>query len=98
MVALGLPLISTLFIPPSGRGLLKGQNHDPAQDRIYGAATTERTFIVGELAALKADAHHWLTDPEYAALRHPLDAGQGGRRVEARPPALWAENRLTPHG
>src|SRR5215208_1460210 len=30
--------------------------------------------LAGELAALKADAHHWLTDPEYAALRHPLEA------------------------
>ena len=25
--------------------------------------------LAGELAALKADATHWLTDPEYAALR-----------------------------
>jgi len=25
--------------------------------------------LAGELAALKADAHHWLTGPEYAALR-----------------------------
>jgi len=24
--------------------------------------------LVGELAALKGDATHWLTDPEYAAL------------------------------
>ena len=23
---------------------------------------------------MKADAHHWLTDPAYAALRHPLEA------------------------
>jgi hypothetical protein len=29
--------------------------------------------LVGELAALKADAHHWLTDPEYAALKHRLE-------------------------
>jgi hypothetical protein len=38
MVAADLPLISTLFIPPSGRGLLEGQNHDPTQNRIDGAA------------------------------------------------------------
>jgi hypothetical protein len=25
--------------------------------------------LAGELAALKADAHHWLTGPEYGALR-----------------------------
>jgi hypothetical protein len=30
--------------------------------------------LVGELAALKGDAYHWLTDPEYAALRHRLEA------------------------
>ena len=30
--------------------------------------------LVGELAALKAVAHHWLTDPEYAALTHRLEA------------------------
>ncbi len=30
--------------------------------------------LVGELAALKEDATHWLTDPEYAALRHRLEA------------------------
>ena len=30
--------------------------------------------LVGELAALKGDATHWLTDPEYAALRHRLEA------------------------
>jgi hypothetical protein len=28
----------------------------------------------GELAALKGDAAHWLTDPEYAILRHRLEA------------------------
>ena len=30
--------------------------------------------LVGELAALKIDATHWLTEPEYAALRHRLEA------------------------
>ena len=29
--------------------------------------------LVGELLALKADATHWLTGPEYAALRHRLE-------------------------
>jgi hypothetical protein len=28
----------------------------------------------GELAVLKGDATHWLIDPEYAALRHRLEA------------------------
>ena len=30
--------------------------------------------LVGELAALKGDATHWLTEPEYATLRHHLEA------------------------
>jgi hypothetical protein len=29
--------------------------------------------VVGELASLKGDATHWLTDPGYAALRHRLE-------------------------
>jgi hypothetical protein len=43
--------------------------------------------LVGELAALKADAHHWLTDQEYAALRHRLEAAHAAAEaalVEAR--------------
>jgi hypothetical protein len=43
--------------------------------------------MVGELAALKGDATHWLTDPEYAALRHRLAAAHAAVEaalVEAR--------------
>ena len=29
--------------------------------------------LVGELAILKADTHHWFTGAEYAALRHCLE-------------------------
>jgi hypothetical protein len=29
--------------------------------------------MAGELAALKADARHWLTDPEYASLHLRLE-------------------------
>ena len=32
------------------------------------------TAVVGELSALKADAHHWLTGAKYATLRHRLEA------------------------
>jgi hypothetical protein len=28
------------------------------------------TELVGEIAALKADATHWLEGPEYASLKH----------------------------
>ncbi len=43
--------------------------------------------LVGELAALKGDATHWLTDPEYAALRYRLEAAHAAAEaalVEAR--------------
>jgi hypothetical protein len=43
--------------------------------------------LVGELAALKAVAHYWLTDPEYAALRHRSEAAHAAAEaalVEAR--------------
>ena len=37
--------------------------------------------LVGELAALKADATHWLTNPKYAALGHRLEAAHAGQRL-----------------
>jgi hypothetical protein len=43
--------------------------------------------LVGELAALKADAHHWLTGAAYATLRHRLENAHAAREaalVEAR--------------
>ena len=43
--------------------------------------------LVGELAALKADAIHWLIDPEYATLRHRSEAAPAAAEavlVEAR--------------
>jgi hypothetical protein len=43
--------------------------------------------LVGELAALKVDATHWLTDPEYTALRHRLEAAHAAAEaalLEAR--------------
>ena len=45
------------------------------------------TGIVGELATLKGDAIHWLTGPEYEALRHRLEAAHAATEaavVEAR--------------
>jgi hypothetical protein len=43
--------------------------------------------LVGELAALKGNAAHWLTDSEYAALRYCLKAAHAAAEaalVEAR--------------
>jgi hypothetical protein len=37
--------------------------------------------IAGELAALKGDAGHWLTGPEYAALRLRLEAAHAAVEV-----------------
>jgi hypothetical protein len=37
--------------------------------------------MAGEPATLKGDAAHWLTDPEYASLRHRLEAAHAA--VEA---------------
>jgi hypothetical protein len=46
------------------------------QDPKDVARDTARALsnLAGELAALKADAHHWLTDLEYAVVRHRLEA------------------------
>jgi len=52
--------------------------------------------LVGELAALKADATHWLTDPEYATLRHRLEAAHAAAEaalVEARRRVRLDEDR-----
>jgi hypothetical protein len=38
--------------------------------------------LVGEHVALKGDATHWLTDPEYAALRHRLEAAHATAEAE----------------
>ena len=37
--------------------------------------------LVREIAALKADVTHWLTEPEYATLKHRLEAAHAA--VEA---------------
>ena len=45
------------------------------------------TGMAGELAALKGDANHWLTGPEYAALRLRLEGAHAAVEaalVEAR--------------
>lgn len=52
--------------------------------------------LLGELAALKGDAAHWLTDPEYAALRHRLEAAHPAAEaalIEARRRARLNEGR-----
>jgi hypothetical protein len=59
------------------------------QDPEDVARDTARDLLglVGELAALKADATQWLTDPEYTTLRHRLEAAHAAAEaamVEAR--------------
>ena len=46
--------------------------------------------LVGELAALKGDATHWLTDPEYAALRYRLEAALAAAGQRLYPLDLFA--------
>ena len=50
-------------------------------------AARDLSALVGELAALKDDATHWLTDPEYAAPKHRLETAHASAEaalVEAR--------------
>jgi hypothetical protein len=59
------------------------------QDPSDVARDTARDLsgLAGELAALKADARHWLTDPEYAVLHLRLEdahAAVEAALVEAR--------------
>ena len=52
--------------------------------------------LARELAALKADARHWLTGPEYAALKHRLEdahAAVEAALVEARRKVRLNEER-----
>ena len=57
--------------------------------------------MAGELAALKADAYHWLTGPEYAALCHRLEdahAAVEAALMEARRRARLNEEWDKPQG
>ena len=48
---------------------------DVARDTVR-----DLTRLARELETLKADATHWLTDPEYSTLKHRLeDRARGGR-------------------
>ena len=52
--------------------------------------------MAGQLAALRADAIHWLTDPEYSPLRFRLQAAHATAKaalVEARRRARIEEER-----
>jgi hypothetical protein len=51
-------------------GLLRGTPRPEGRSHGHGSRSLRPSR---ELAALKADAHHWLTDPEYATLRHRLE-------------------------
>jgi hypothetical protein len=53
--------------------------------------------MAGELAALKAEAYHWLTGSEYAALRHRVQdahAAVEAALVEARRRVRRNEERV----
>ena len=57
------------------------------QKDVASDIARDLSALVGELNALRADANHWLTDPEYAALRLRLEAAHSAAEaalVEAR--------------
>jgi hypothetical protein len=54
---------------------------------VTGDTARDLSGVVGELATLKVEATHWLTDPAYAALRHCLESAHAAAEtapVEAR--------------
>jgi hypothetical protein len=54
------------------------------------------TALVGEIAALKGDANHWLEGPEYATLKHRLEdahAAVEAALIEARRRVRMNEGR-----
>ena len=59
-----------------GRGVGPQDPKDVTRD-----LARDLTGMAGELAALKADARHWLTDPKYACLH--LRLGNAHAAVEA---------------
>ena len=59
--------------------------HDPKD--VTRDTARDLSGMAGELAALKSDARHWLTDPEYAVLHLRLEnahAAIEAALVEAR--------------
>ncbi len=71
-----------------------GQQHPKDVIRVVAR---DLSGIVGELAALKADAHQWLEGPEYEALRLRLEATHAAAEaavVEARRQVRLDERRL----
>ena len=55
--------------------------------------------LVGELAALKRDANHWLTGPEYAALRQRLETAHAAAEaalVQSSPVPLRRRDTIRP--
>jgi hypothetical protein len=56
----------------------------------------DHSGLAGELAALNADAHHWLEGPEYATLKHRLEnahAAVEAALIEARRRVRMNEER-----
>ncbi len=71
-----------------------GQQHPKDVIRVVAR---DLSGMVGELAALKADAHQWLVGPEYEALRLRLEATHAAGEaavVETRRQVRLDERRL----
>ena len=87
---------------PGGVGCWGGSGVGPQDPKDVTRDTArDLTGHAGELAALKADVHHWLTGSEYAPLRHHLEdahAAVEAMLVEARRRARLNEGRDKPQG
>jgi hypothetical protein len=59
----------------------------PDPQEILGNTARDLAQLASELARTKADASHWLSGPEYTALRHRLEAAHAATEaalIEAR--------------
>jgi hypothetical protein len=70
----------THWRPPRSRANLRSVGPEDPKDVARDIARDPST-LVGELAALKGDATHWLTGPEHAALRHRLEAAHAAAKA-----------------
>jgi hypothetical protein len=82
---------------PGGVGCWGGRGVGPQNPKDVARDTArDLSGLAGELAALKADAHHWLTSTEYAILHLRLEnahAAVEAALIEARRRVRMNEER-----
>jgi len=68
----------------------------PDPGEILGNAARDLSQLASDLNRTKADANHWLTGPEYEALRHRLEGAHAAVEaalIEARRRVRLSEER-----